>query len=136
MPCFAFHYNYYANFALPREKTGEYIEVSVLSDDLKTQTGPLISPDLYREMLEPFVNDTARLKREYGRDSVFWVAFDPQSILPFSDDKEVAEEVNRHIEDLAPGGGFVFAPIHNIQAWVTPENIVTMYRTALEYERY
>jgi hypothetical protein len=30
----------------------------------------------------------------------------------------------------------VFAPIHNIQAQTPPENIVTMFETALEYGRY
>ena len=44
--------------------------------------------------------------------------------------------VRRVLHDLAPGGGFVFAPIHNIQAFVPPQNIVTMYDTALEHGYY
>jgi uroporphyrinogen decarboxylase len=48
----------------------------------------------------------------------------------------VTDEVERRIDDLAPGGGFVFAAIHNIQALVPPENIVAMFDTALEYGRY
>jgi uroporphyrinogen decarboxylase len=48
----------------------------------------------------------------------------------------VAEDVRARVEILAPGGGFVFAAVHNIQAFVPPENIVAAFDTALEYGRY
>ncbi len=81
--------------------------------------------------------NTKELKAEFGRDMVFWGgAVDTQHVLPFGKPQEVADEVRRRIDDLAPGGGFVFAPIHNIQALVPPENIVTMFDTALEYGQY
>jgi uroporphyrinogen decarboxylase len=57
-------------------------------------------------------------------------------VLPFGKPEEVADEVKRCIDDLAPGGGFVFAAVHNIQAFVPPENIVTAFETALEYGKY
>jgi uroporphyrinogen decarboxylase len=57
-------------------------------------------------------------------------------VLPFGKPDEVADEVKRRVDDLAPSGGFVFAAVHNIQALVPPENIVTMFETALEYGRY
>jgi uroporphyrinogen decarboxylase len=41
--------------------------------------------------------------------------------------------VKRRIDDLAPGGGFVLAAVHNIQAYVPAENIITAFDTALEY---
>jgi uroporphyrinogen decarboxylase len=31
---------------------------------------------------------------------------------------------------MQPGGGFVFAPIHNLQADIPPENITAMYEQA------
>jgi len=81
--------------------------------------------------------DTRRLKKEYGQDIVFWGGgVDTQHVLPFGTPEEVAGEVRRRIDDLAPGGGFVFAAVHNIQALVPPENIVTVFETALEYGRY
>ena len=74
------------------------------------------------------------LKKTYGEDIVFWGGgVDTQKILPFGTPEEVAEEVKQRIDDLAPGGGFVFAPVHNIQADVPPENIVATFETALEY---
>jgi uroporphyrinogen decarboxylase len=48
----------------------------------------------------------------------------------------VEDEVKRRIDDLAPGGGFVFAPIHNVQAGVPAENTIAMFRTAQEYGAY
>jgi uroporphyrinogen decarboxylase len=81
--------------------------------------------------------DTKRLKEEYGQDIVFWGGgVDTQRVLPFGTPDEVADEVKRRIDDLAPGGGFVFAAVHNIQAFVPPENIVTMFETTLEYGKY
>jgi uroporphyrinogen decarboxylase len=81
--------------------------------------------------------DTGRLKEEYGKDIVFWGGgVDTQRVLPFAKPDEVADEVKRCIDDLAPGGGFVFAAVHNIQTHVPPENIVTMFETALEYGKY
>jgi uroporphyrinogen decarboxylase len=81
--------------------------------------------------------DPAILKREFGREIVFWGGgCDSQSILPFGTPQEVADEVKRRIDALAPGGGFVFGPIHNIQAGVPLDNVVTMFRVAREYGIY
>lgn len=81
--------------------------------------------------------DPKWLKREFGRDITFWGAgCDSQAILPYGTPEEVADEVKRRLDDLAPGGGFVFSPIHNVQTGVPPENIVAMFRTAREYGVY
>jgi uroporphyrinogen decarboxylase len=81
--------------------------------------------------------DTKRLKQEYGQDIVFWGGgVDTQHVLPFGTPQEVGDEVKRRIDDLASGGGFVFAAVHNIQAMVPPENVVAAFDTALEYGRY
>jgi len=81
--------------------------------------------------------DTKSLKGEFGRDIVFWGGgIDTQHTLPFGNREQVVEEVRRRIDDLAPGGGFVFAAVHNIQAFVPPENVVATFDTALSYGRY
>jgi len=81
--------------------------------------------------------DTKCLKETYGKDISFWGGgVDTQHVLPFGNPDEVADEVRRRIDDLAPGGGFVFAAVHNIQALVPPENILTAYETAIEYGTY
>ena len=81
--------------------------------------------------------DTARLKKEFGDELAFWGGgCDTQKVLPFGTPEEVRDEVKRRIEDLAPGGGFVFNQVHNIQAGVPPENIEAMFDAALEFGRY
>ena len=81
--------------------------------------------------------DTKRLKREFGRDITFWGGgCDTQRVLPFGTPAEVREEVKRRIDDLAPGGGFVFNQVHNIQAGVPPENVMAMYKAVHEFGEY
>jgi uroporphyrinogen decarboxylase len=72
--------------------------------------------------------DTGKLKKEFGSDIVFWGGgCDTQSVLSRGTVREVKNEVRKRIDDLAPGGGFVFCQVHNIQADVPVENILAMY---------
>jgi len=78
--------------------------------------------------------DPFELKRDFGKDIVFWGgSVDPQSTLAFGTPQEVEAQARRSIEALAPGGGFVFANIHNIQNMVPAQNLVTMFDTAFRY---
>jgi uroporphyrinogen decarboxylase len=61
--------------------------------------------------------------------------YDP-GILQYGSPAEVQDEVRHRLADLAPGGGFVFGSIHNIQVNVPPANIVAMFDTAREAGRY
>jgi len=79
----------------------------------------------------------AGLKRDYGLDLVFWGGgIDTQGTLPRGTPREVKDDVRRNIEALAPGGGFVFNTIHNIQADVPPENILAMWEALEECGLY
>ncbi len=166
------------------DQIGKYLQVFTYWDDVNSQDGWLISPDMYRKMIKPkqrrlveaikkktdaklyyhgcgavfelipelieigfdIINpvqvsaagmETQVLKKTYGKDIVFWGGgIDTQKTLPFGTPEEVSEEVKQRIDDLAPEGGFVFAPVHNIQAYVPPENIVAAFETALEYGKY
>jgi uroporphyrinogen decarboxylase len=70
----------------------------------------------------------SELKREFGRDLVFWGGgVDTQGMLGTGTHEQIKEHVKRNIEVLAPGGGFVFAAVHDIQANVPPENIMAMW---------
>jgi uroporphyrinogen decarboxylase len=78
--------------------------------------------------------DSKRLKATYGKDIVFWGGgVDTQHVLPFGSPDDVRTEVTRRISDFSPEGGYVFACVHNIQALVPPENIVTAFDTARRY---
>jgi uroporphyrinogen decarboxylase len=50
--------------------------------------------------------------------------------------EEVRREVERRVADFAPGGGFVFASVHNIQSDVRPENVAAFFAAALEFGKY
>lgn len=74
-----------------------------------------------------------QLKKHFGDALSFWGGIDTQDVLPRGTPAEVREEVRRRIDELAPGGGYVLAAVHNIQPDVPPENILTMYEEALSY---
>jgi uroporphyrinogen decarboxylase len=77
------------------------------------------------------------LKQEFGRDLVFWGAgVDTQGVLGSGTPEEVKADVKRNIEALAPGGGFIFATVHDIQANVPPENIMAMWEAWKSYGVY
>ncbi len=78
--------------------------------------------------------DPQELKREFGRDLVFWGGgVDTQQILGTGTPQQVRHDVRRNVEALAPGGGFVFAAVHDIQANVPPENIVAMWEACRDF---
>ena len=161
------------------EAVGPYVQIVALGDDLGMQTGPLISPALYRRLIKPrhkelydFIHsrteakimhhtcgsvfplvqdlidvgvdilnpiqtsaqgmDPAALKREFGQQLIFHGGMDVQRILPFATPEVVKEEVKRIVAILGQGGGYIFAPSHNIQADVPPENILAMYEAMLD----
>jgi uroporphyrinogen decarboxylase len=156
----------------------------MVSDDLGTQNGLMMSPEIYRKLIKPaekrvwefiktktsaflFLHSCGsvrklipdfielgvdilnpvqisakdmipkELKREFGRDLTFWGGgCDTQKVLPFGTTEEVEEEVKRRISEFAPGGGFVFNPVHTIQPKVPAENIIRMFDTAKKHGTY
>jgi len=79
---------------------------------------------------------SARLKKEFGKDLTFWGGGCDPVVLQTGTPKDVVEDVKRRIQDLAPGGGFIFGSIHNIQANVPPENIVAMFDATRDLGEY
>lgn len=78
--------------------------------------------------------DPAQLKENYGDNLVFWGGgVDTQKVMPFGTPADVREQVLRRCEIFAPGGGFVFNGIHNIQAGSPIENIVAMLNAVHEF---
>ena len=81
--------------------------------------------------------DPVALKQEFGRELVFWGGgVDTQGTLPKGKPQAVKDDVRRSIEVLAPGGGYVFNTVHNIQADVPPENILAMWEALQEFGVY
>jgi hypothetical protein len=78
--------------------------------------------------------DPAFLKQTYGDRLVFWGGgVNTQETLPFGTAAEVREEVLRRCDIFAPGGGFVFNTIHNVQAGTPLANLVAMLDAVREF---
>lgn len=81
--------------------------------------------------------DIAKLKKEFGKDLVFWGGgIDTQLFLPTASLSEIEDDIKKTIDIMAPGGGFVFAPTHNLQPDITPDRIDAVYKTVLKYGGY
>jgi len=165
------------------DAVGPYVDIVAFKDDIAMQSGPVISPQMFREIIKPRMKklieairsktraklwfhscgsvyyaipdlielgveilnpvqvqaadmDTARLKRKFGKNLAFWGGIDTQQVLPFGTPEDVKAEVRRRISDLASGGGYVLASVHNIEADVPGENVWAMYQAAHDYGRY
>lgn len=78
--------------------------------------------------------DPHMLKSKYGDKITFWGGgVDTQKTLPFGTPKQVQTEVRERIRIFAPGGGFVFNTIHNVQPKIPIENVLAMYKSLREY---
>lgn len=80
--------------------------------------------------------DLKGLKEKFGDRLAFNGAISVQQVLPYMIPDEVRAEVERVIKIMAPGGGYILGPTHNIQTDTSLENIFAMYEAAREIGRY
>jgi uroporphyrinogen-III decarboxylase len=81
--------------------------------------------------------DPAEIKQRFGAEFTFWGAgIDTQKTLPFGTPDEVRDEVRRQIETFGPGGRFVFASVHNVQAEVPVENLIALFDAVHAHGQY
>jgi uroporphyrinogen-III decarboxylase len=79
--------------------------------------------------------DPKLLKEKYGEKLVFWGGgVDTQTVMQNGTPEEVRSQVRERIEIFAPGGGFVFTPVHNLQHGVPVKNIFAMLDEALSHK--
>ena len=81
--------------------------------------------------------DPQTLKDEFGDKLTFWGGgVEVAGALTDGTPEQVRQQVRERIRIFAPGGGFVFNQVHNVQANVPPENIVAMLEAAYEFGTY
>ena len=81
--------------------------------------------------------DPESLKAQFGDHVTFWGGgVDTQQTLPFGSPVEIEAQVRQRIEIFGCGGGFVFNPIHNVQAGVPVENLLALYQAVDAYRNY
>ena len=153
-----------------------------MGEDLGTQIGPMISPELYRrqirpwhrkfadlaraydlpvmfhccgssswafpdfveigidavETLQPEARDMAPayLKRTFGDSLAFHGCISTAGPLSFGSVEEVVDDCRRTLEIMMPGGGYCFAPTHQLQDNSPVENVVAMYETVRRCGNY
>lgn len=166
------------------DEVGDLVDVVCQGDDLGTQIGPWISPEMYRKWIKPrhaelfkFIRsktdakiflhscgsvydlipdlievgvqalnpvqvtaknmELKRLKKDFGDVLCFWGGgVDTQKVLPNASVQEIKDHVKEVIDIMAPGGGFVWVPVHNVQSDIAAEKIHAAYQTVLDNRNY
>lgn len=81
--------------------------------------------------------EPAALKRDFSQALTFWGGgIDTQDVLPHGTPQQVDDAVRHSLETLAPGGGYVFNTVHNIQADVPVDNLLAMFQAVRQYGAY
>jgi uroporphyrinogen decarboxylase len=91
-------------------------------------------PDLIEcgiDLIDPVQPDCpgmelAGLKHDFGDKLSFHGGLDTHRVLPFGSPAEVRAATRGCIRDLGAGGGYILAPVHNVQGDVPPENLAAM----------
>jgi uroporphyrinogen decarboxylase len=93
--------------------------------------------DIGLRVLEPVqpCMDLAYIKREFGKDLVFWGGIDTQTVLPFGTPEQVRHLARRTIRTLGAGGGHIIAPSQEIMNDVPIENVKALVETIIEERR-
>jgi len=77
------------------------------------------------------------LVKNFGDQVVFWGGgVDTQNTLPFGTPQQVRSQVRDRMAVFGPGGGFVFNPIHNVQAGVPAANLLALYEAVDTFRPY
>ena len=80
--------------------------------------------------------EPARLKKEYGKELVFWGGgVDTQNVLGRATPEGVRAQVEEMLGILSPGGGYVFSQVHNVGGNVPAENLIACFKTALNWRK-
>jgi uroporphyrinogen decarboxylase len=84
--------------------------------------------------IQPMAKDMNpyELKAEFGNDILFHGAIDVQGWIQNVTVDQVKAEVNRLIDEMGKGGGYILVPSHNIQPDTPIRNVLAVYETVVE----
>ena len=81
--------------------------------------------------------DPQTLADQFGDRVTFWGGgVDTQHTLPFGTPEEIRAQVRERMQIFGQGGGFIFNPIHNVQAGVPIDNLVALYEAVTVFREY
>ncbi len=107
--------------------------VEPLIDDLIDVHVDILNP------IQPLAKgmDSHDLKEKYGERLSFHGGIDLQHAMTARGSiEDVRQEVDSRLRALAPGGGYILAPAHNLQPDSSPEKILEMYDYAVKHGKY
>lgn len=78
------------------------------------------------DAMQPETMDLAFLKKEYGKDIVFFGGLGAQSTLPYGSVDDVIREAEQTIDLLSRGGGYITGPAGSISTDTPLENVVAL----------
>ena len=76
------------------------------------------------------------LKKKFGGRLAFHGCISTAGPVASGTVEEVVAYCRHTLDIMMPGGGYCFAPTHDLQDNSPTENVLAMYRTAQEYGRY
>jgi uroporphyrinogen decarboxylase len=76
--------------------------------------------------------DPIYLKKEFGRDLIFFGGISVQELLPYADPGKIRDEVRRIADILGYDGRYIIAPAHNIQDDTPTENALAFFQAVLD----
>jgi uroporphyrinogen decarboxylase len=90
------------------------------------------------DTLQPEAKDMAPayLKKRYGDRLAFHGMISTAGPVAYGTVADVVRNCRETLEIMMPGGGYAFAPTHQLQDNSPTENVVAMYETARQYGRY
>ena len=83
------------------------------------------------EPIQPCM-DLKYLKREFGKDLVFWGGIETQGALPFGTPEQVKELARETIRTLGKGGGHIIGPSQEVMDDVPIANVKALVETIVE----
>lgn len=76
------------------------------------------------------------LKSQFARRLAFHGGISIQRTMPFGSVKDIRDEVQTRIRDLASGGGYILCTSHNVQADTSLENVTTLFQAYNDFGKY
>lgn len=104
-----------------------------------------IIPDLIEigvDILNPIqtvvkgMEDTRALKEQFGGQICFHGGIDIQQVMRNATPEQLYDEVERRINDLGVGGGYILAPCHNINTDIPLENVFAVFDAARKFGKF
>ena len=90
------------------------------------------------DTLQPEAKDMAPayLKKTFGDRLAFHGCISTAGPVSFGTVDDVVADCRKTLEIMMPGGGYCFAPTHQLQDNSPTENVLAMYETAWQFGAY